>query len=109
MPLKPITTQTGLPCLLPATRQHTILVTARTVLAVRSRDRIPTCNCRVAESPVTTGQESVATVPNDYASGYQAALMDIAVALIADGENGVRTWLADNLRTLTSLTEKDES
>ena len=51
----------------------------------------------------------MATVPNDYASGYQAALMDIAVALIADGENGVRTWLADNLRTLTSLTEKDES
>jgi len=32
-----------------------------------------------------------------FAKGYQAALGDIAAALEAGGEDGVRTWLADNL------------
>jgi hypothetical protein len=46
-------------------RRRMILAIAHTVLAVCSRGRIPICNCRVAESPVTTGLGSVATVPND--------------------------------------------
>jgi hypothetical protein len=32
-----------------------------------------------------------------YADGYQDALKDVAAALTADGEDGVRNWLADNL------------
>jgi hypothetical protein len=32
-----------------------------------------------------------------YAEGYQAALKDIAAALDADGEAGVRAWLASLL------------
>jgi len=32
-----------------------------------------------------------------YAEGYQDALKDIAAALDAGGEDGVRNWLADNL------------
>jgi len=34
---------------------------------------------------------------NLFAQGYQSALGDIAAALEANGEDGVRTWLADNL------------
>lgn len=37
------------------------------------------------------------TQQTSYAQGYQDALKDIAAALDADGEDGVKTWLADNL------------
>lgn len=34
-----------------------------------------------------------------YGNGYQAALADIATALDQGGEDAVKEWLANNLRT----------